>query len=181
VSAARRAASAKRGPNTEHANNIRRAHAAGYRVEDDGRIISPNGVERATCSRGAYQRFSIRVGKRYRTVSVHKLAAYQWFGEAALQADVHVRHLDGNPQNNSRENIALGSPRDNIMDRSPEERKTHARKANSSRRRLTDAQVRLIREFVADGAPAAEVARVYGLAKSTVSYIVNRKTYAEVS
>ena len=44
---------------------------------------------------------------------------------------VVCRHLDGNPTNNARENIALGTQQQNQLDRSPEVRRAHAIRASS--------------------------------------------------
>ena len=71
-------------------------------------------------------------------VSVHKLQAYQMFEEEMFVEGIVVRHLDGDPLNNSPENIAIGTVRDNIMDRDPEARRAHAIKAASGRENLRD-------------------------------------------
>ena len=77
-----------------------KAYRKGYRVLCDGSVVSPSGSTRKPLRfNGAYQAFTVRVGARSMMVAYHQLCAYQKFGDLALRAGVHVRHLDGNPAN----------------------------------------------------------------------------------
>jgi hypothetical protein len=119
------------------------AHRKGYRVTGEGEVVNAVGRERK-CQRKKSGKdlrlvFNISVGGRNKMpVSVHKLQAYQMFGEEMFAEGMVVRHLDGNPLNNIPENIAVGTVRDNIMDRDPEERKAHALKAAAGRTNLRE-------------------------------------------
>lgn len=63
-----------------------------------------------------YMQGNLADGKgRTRKFYVHRLQAFQLFGEAALDADC-VRHLDGNKLNNRPENLAIGTYKDNMAD-----------------------------------------------------------------
>jgi HNH endonuclease len=55
--------------------------------------------------------------KRQYAVPIHKVMAYALWGNAAFVQGVHVRHLDGNSENNRRENLALGSAAENEADK----------------------------------------------------------------
>jgi hypothetical protein len=158
------------------------ADEKGYYVNEEGDVISPTGKKRKPQphrGRGAsYYRFTIKLtGGKSTTVQYHQLAAYQKFGRAALVDGVHTRHLDGNAQNNRPDNLALGSATDNAMDQPAEVRVARAKHAASHIRKLSDIQVARLRKEKAEGATLKEICKKYGIAKSTASYIVNRKTY----
>lgn len=102
----------------------------GYTVDDFGNVWFDNKMRRLNLD-GMYYRFSIRdlKGKPI-SIPVHKLQAYQKFGEAIFEPGIVVRHLDGNSMNNSYDNIQIGTQSDNMYDIPVEERITHAKKAS---------------------------------------------------
>jgi len=86
---------------------------------------------------------------------IHKFAAYLLYGEKSLEKGVHVRHIDGDVLNLSKENIVLGTARENEMDKDPSVRSRSAkaaRKAQGSRpcnAIITDQQAEYaIREYL---------------------------------
>lgn len=104
---------------------IRFAFKKGYRVREDGSVISHKGKVRKLMMIGRdykrYPTFTVTIPDSNNSqypVPVHKLVAYQKFGEAALMDGVHARHLDDDATNNSWDNIAIGSMSDNMKDRS---------------------------------------------------------------
>lgn len=153
------------------------AYEKGYRVTDAGDVLSPLG-RTLKLNGTAYKRFSVAdpPGKPLK-VRVHQLAGYQWFGSRALASGHMVRHLDGRGHNNHRGNLAVGTPHDNIMDTPGHVRRAHALKAARTRRRLTFAQAEELRRKRVEGASYRLLCVEYGLCKSLVSYIVNRRTY----
>lgn len=125
--------------------------------------------------------FNIRKERETCTVRVHVLAAMQWFGLAAVMADgIVVRHLNGDPGNNRRENLALGTMRDNSLDRPKVSRLAHGRKAARVLRAVSDEEAMAIRDRFRLGEAQVALAESFGLAKSTVNGIVRGYTYKEV-
>jgi len=107
----------------------------GYRVDDDGNVLNPQGVQLKTWpdTRG-YLRFSLstetkKVGNR--KIYVHQLAAYQKFGRIVFAHGVEVRHLDNNHLNNSTSNLSYGSSSENEMDKL--QRSTHLHRTEGRR------------------------------------------------
>lgn len=88
-----------------------------------------------------------------------------------------VRHLDNDPHNNALENIGIGTQKQNMYDRPAAERIAHAKKAARRRRKLTDEQAVELRAEHEAGHGYTYLREKYGVSKSTVSYIVNNKTY----
>ena len=111
------------------------------------------------------------------TVKVHRLMAYQKFGDAIFKNGIQVRHLNGNSQDNSDANITIGTQAQNIMDRSPESRHTHAVSAGRSRSHLSDEDILEMRNGFSNGKTLKWAMKKYNIAKATASYIKNRKTY----
>jgi hypothetical protein len=121
--------------------------------------------------------FSVSCDKYIRFVYVHRLQAYQSFGNKIFDVNITVRHLDGDSLNNSEDNIAIGSQSDNMMDILPSNRIKHALKAAKIQRKLLEEEVKQLRLDRAGGMKYDELIEKYGISKSTVSYIINNKTY----
>lgn len=99
------------------------AYEKGYRVDENGNLISFTDKRRKTREDSdGYLGVSYRVDGECSELKVHQLMAYQKFGGRFLNEDLVVRHLDGDPSNNEPENIALGTPSQNAMDKPKEQR-----------------------------------------------------------
>lgn len=153
------------------------AYEKGYRVNDEGQVVAPRGNIRAlTVDADGYYRFSLGHNGSTR---VHSLAAIQWFGD--YDESLEIRHLDGNPKNNARSNLALGTRSQNEMDKSAAVRQRVAARAASKQRKFTETTVAEIRMKWAQGATLKQLIAEYGGAKSTISYIVNNKMYTNTA
>jgi len=163
---------------TSTEERIKDAHRRGYRIRKDGKVIGLNGriLKVRTTGGTPYPKFNVAKPSQG-SIPVHRFAGFQWFGEIVFRPDIQVRHLDGNPFNNSRDNLAFGTASENMLDRPEKDRAAIAKYAASHRRRLTEAQVAELRSMRDNGATLAELVKAFGIAKSTVSYIVNRRTY----
>lgn len=154
------------------------AKLRGYTADQDGEIFSKTGKKLATSKGGGrYAYFTIIVNGENKPVRVHQFVAFLKYGRKALASNVVVRHKDDNPDNNTFANIRIGTQSDNMMDQPRSVRIKRARHAARSTRKLTAAQMR---DLLADheaGIPYSKLMIKYGIAKSTVSYIVNGKTY----
>lgn len=108
------------------------AYNKGYRITEDGVAIGLKKEKIGYKNKEGYVRIKIRdeSGNNI-NVNAHRLQAYQKFGEKIYDKGIVVRHLDGNPSNNSHDNIDIGTMSDNMMDRDPEERRRHAIHASS--------------------------------------------------
>jgi len=110
----------------------------GYRVTAQGDLIGLNGKSVGSLCNG-YYRIKVRVKKNsdskikddYINCLVHRLQAYQKYGEDIYKKGIVCRHLNGNPLDNSIDNIAIGTQQDNAMDRNKQDRIAHAKLATS--------------------------------------------------
>ena len=155
------------------------AKLRGYKATPEGDVIAPTGTKLVlTRSKKArYRQFTINIDGMPLPVRVHQFVGYLKYGARALGSNVVVRHKDDDPDNNSFENIRIGTQRDNMMDQPRSVRVARARHAARSTRKLNPAQMRALLADRAAGATYAQLMAKYKIAKSTVSYVVNGKTY----
>ena len=169
-------------PSLSNANKkVIYAHNKGYRVSAKGDVINPKGgVRKTNLSSGKYLRFTINSEEKgkYASIVVHKLQAYQKYGEKLFEEGIEVRHLDGNRTNNSYENISIGTRTDNIYDIPPSTRKRNATLAgrkNSSLKENDIKKIRILRENKKYS--YKQIMEIFPISKSSVSGICNYKTW----
>lgn len=92
-------------------------YSKGYRITENGTILNPKGLEIQgyTDSRG-YKRLKLHIGEKYLECDVHRIQAFQKYGELLYQEGIEVRHLNGIRLDNSYENILIGTHQDNMLD-----------------------------------------------------------------
>lgn len=157
------------------------AYEKGYRVVD-GEVISPISQKPLSCyirfgkrDKG-YKRFGIKDYKGIRrTISVHRLIAYQKFGDKIFEDGIQVRHLDGNSLNNLDDNIDIGNRSQNMMDVKKDVRIKSAYKASSHIRKFTDEQEKQIREDHKKTKSYKKVMEKWEItSKGTLNYILKK-------
>ena len=153
------------------------AKLRGYTSTKNGDVFSPTGTKLACSGGGKYRTFSINVKGDPLPVKVHQFIAYLKYGRLALGSNVVVRHSNDDQNDNRWDNIRIGTQSNNMMDQPRSVRVARARHAASGNKKLSDAQVRALLADRANGMKYAELMAKYKVAKSTVSYIVNGKTY----
>jgi hypothetical protein len=111
--------------------NIVTAFEAGYRVVG-GKVISPRGnVRRVHKNKAGYFQFGNRINGKVRPIEVHRLVAFEKFGDRIFEAGIQVRHLNSVCTNNFHYNIDIGTPSDNCNDKPKEERLRSGQYASS--------------------------------------------------
>ena len=123
---------------------VQQAFEMGYRVNDEGQLISPKGKARKLRQNSkGYLETNVRIGGKLCHLYIHQLVAYQKYGDGIYGAEC-VRHIDGNPQNNTIENIRIGTQSQNMRDIPCSERKKNAEHATSFVRKWDK---KVIREY----------------------------------
>jgi hypothetical protein len=160
----------------------------GYAASDDGRIFShwvraTGGRRNAMVSvptmlqplkqvrRKKY--LVVTISQRRRPVAVHLLVLDAFVGPRP--PGLETRHLDGDEKNNRRINLAYGTPAENGADK--RRLGEAASGERNGRARLTEAQVRWIREKAAGGMSLAAIGRAFALGRSTIHAVVSGKTW----
>lgn len=91
------------------------ASKRGYVVTEDGILLNPNSVEIGYNDSG-YITTSIRIKGKSKHLKAHRLQAYQKYGDSLYEDGVVTRHLNSNSEDNSWDNIIIGTQSDNMMD-----------------------------------------------------------------
>ena len=140
----------------------------GYVVNILGEVISPKErVLKTLKSKSGYHRFTFRLNSERVTVSVHRLQAYQKYGDEMFKEGILVRHVNGDSLDNSFKNIKIGTQSDNMMD-IPQE----IRIQKSSHPVHNHKDIIKDRE---DGMSYDNIMKKYNISsKGTISYIVNK-------
>lgn len=103
---------------TKRNNGILCAKEKGYFVDGIGNVWYNGRIVKGFITSPGYRRINIRdYNGECVDVMVHRLQAYQKYGDEMFDESVQVRHLNGDPSDNSWDNIAIGSQSDNMMDR----------------------------------------------------------------
>jgi hypothetical protein len=153
---------------------------AGYTVSPCGTLLKNNIKHNVVSFRGYLQlAVSFKDGdvRKDVYVSVHRLQAYQLFGDKIFKKGIVCRHLNSNKIDNSVFNIKIGTDADNARDNSPEHRLKYAINAASKIRRYPDEIMLQINSDRKHGMSYNKLREKYGIAKSTLSYMFNDARY----
>ena len=154
-----------------------------YEASDSGDIrhVETHELRPTYFDRYGYPRVYVgRVGKRNYVYSVHKLVAGAFHGPRPSRGH-QVNHKNGIKTDNRAENLEWVTASENQQHAVRfglfKDQKGTANPAS----KLSEDHVREIRCLRRNGAPIAEVARMYGIVISAVSQIANRKTWKHVA
>jgi hypothetical protein len=163
-----------------------------YKACDDGRIASyprtrhqrmggrmhirqyGGGVLSTRAMVGGYKRSQFYDCGREEAVIVHRVICLTFHGPAP-SAGMHVRHLDGNPANNSANNLAWGTVAENAADRL--RHGTQRIGGAHQFAKFTDKQASKIKKLCDGGARTLCLAAVYGCSKGTIRNIATGRRY----
>ena len=147
--------------------SLKEAYKRGYRVNSKGQVIGiKNNILSLSFNKYGYASFNIRFNKKVTRVFVHRLQAYQKFGESMFEEGILVRHLDGNSKNNSENNILIGTNSDNMMDKSELSRKLGSSSPKHNHKQIL--------EDYNNGMNYTEIMSKHNISsKGTVSFIIN--------
>lgn len=163
----------------------------GYFARIDGQIVSywtkgctahigeiPRVLRSSFAGRG-YLKVAVRISVgKYITKNVHRLVCEAFYGVPS-EADLQVRHLDGNKTNNNPLNLCWGTAFENGADSVRLGQTTKGER--NSQAKLTVETVKAVRHrYATSGLPQHKVATEFGITQGAVSAVVNRKTWVHV-
>jgi hypothetical protein len=157
-----------------------------YEVSDLGRVRSKDRIKvglgpypyrgrvlRPQFGRKGYTRVTLSRDGVDRTRPIHHIVTEAFLGPRP--PSLQVRHLDGNPSNNSVTNLRYGTATENGADKA---RHGSGKGERQSHNKLSREQVREIRRLRESGVLARELGARFGVAISTVFSIANRRNWA---
>ncbi len=150
---------------------IRLSKDKGYYVDKDGKLFNSSGKELSLSKNNSgqgYLSFNIRVNGSKPTRSfIHKLQAYQKFGDEIFKEGIVVRHADDISTNNSYDNILIGTHSDNMQDIPSERRILQASNPTYDHKDVIDSRK--------EGLTYQEIMSKFGIkSKGTISFILNK-------
>lgn len=93
------------------------AHKIGYRVLECGTVVSSRGrIRKVRKGTNGYPRFNVKLEGKAVQVEVHRLAAFQLFGQDTFTNGLVVRHLNDDKNDSSHKNLKLGTHAENLQD-----------------------------------------------------------------
>lgn len=160
---------------------IETAKQKGYSFDSTGQLLGLRGLPlKLSKDSHGYPRFGVTIklkGKKHvYGVLVHRYKAYLLFGKRLFEKGIEVRHLNGNITDFSDSNITIGTASDNYHDVAASKRYENARRGARKLRKFTFEEVEEIRDRI-EKVGLTNLSKELGVAKSTLSYIKNRKTY----
>lgn len=147
---------------------IKEAYRRGYRVTEKGDILNPSNKQRkATPNASGYYHFSMRLNGITSNIPLHRLQAYQKFGDSIFEKGIVVRHYNGNCLDNSKGNILIGTHSDNMMDKPKEQRISCASNPTYNHKSILEDR--------SNGMNYKEIMLKHNIpSKGTVSFIINK-------
>jgi hypothetical protein len=149
----------------------------GYTPQRDGSIIGPRGKPRKLCLVKGYYGFTAWWEGKVKTFLVHQVVCEAFHG-AKPTAEHEVRHIDGDQLNNHATNLCWGTKAENAADRA--RHGTLLRGERHPISKLTEQQVREIRTRYAAGESQVKLGPVYGVDRTTIRSVVNRKNWKHI-
>lgn len=152
----------------------------GYYVSKCGDLYNRDDHKLKCRNSRGYLCKSHRIGKRSENkqipIFIHRVQAYQKFGDIIFKDGVHVRHFNGESFDNSWDNIKIGTPRQNSMDRDSEERKMASLPAAAKNRKFSNKEIAEIKSFYEECRSYKEVKNKFGISSSgSLHYMLNSK------
>lgn len=157
---------------------------AGYFASEDGAILSAKDGLRVLSQRevDGYMFVTVTVylnGKRERRRhAVHRLVSLAFNGLPPVGLD-HTRHLNGVRSDNRAANLAWGTPLENARDAM--HHGTLGKGMKARRRKLTEDQVREIRDRLFNGEPDAALAAEFGVSRQYPTHLAAGRNWSHVS
>lgn len=166
--------------------------APGYEVSNEGRVRSwhaTSGFQKARTLSSpklrklgrdpeGYVQVGLIMNGKLTIRRVHHLVLETFVGPRPNAKSVG-RHLDGKCDNNVPSNLAWGTQRENIADAFAHG--TIVLGARHPFAKLTNQQVRKIRQLFRKGKRVCELARLYGVSNQTISRIKSGVSYADAN
>ena len=139
------------------------------------KIVLPNGcwtINKFNNGNG-YRRYEKRINGKRVKFYLHIESYKMHKGE--IPQGLYVRHLCNNPGCFNPEHLDIGTQKDNMQDAVKAGRQAKGTKIPQSK--LNEKKVLEIRKLYSEGMSQKELAKMYGVNSSSISYVVNKKTW----
>ena len=165
-------------PTKNHRNEII-AYKKGYRITKEGNLTNPKGDIIKGYKKNGYRYYKLRKegdwGK-YHEFKLSRLQALQKFGYSIYEEGIVVRHLNGIRDDDSYDNIAIGTQSQNLMDCPKEERQERGYNASRKIVKHSDETVIKIRADHALGMSYRQIGKKYNITSGgSLHHIIHKR------
>jgi hypothetical protein len=155
--------------NNEKVRRVLELIDSGYFSVRDGAIYGKNGKEKtARCTKG-YKKLSFTEKGKKSEVLQHRVLFAYYHGIEALSDDLTINHKDGDKDNNSIENLEQVSVQENTKHAHSNKLLKNGRLSKTAK--LTTEDVTMIKALLREGGKHRDIAKLYGVSKSTITNI----------
>ena len=151
----------------------------GYSVSNMGRVLSGrfNRILRGQSTEG-YRIVDIRRNKKQKLYKIHRLVLETFVGKCP--EGMQCNHKDGNKANNRLSNLEWITPLENIQ-HAEKTGLRNSRGETNGRAKMKEEDILKIRSLWKSGLYTQDkLGKMFGIAHSTVGYIVNRKLWSHI-
>lgn len=152
----------------------------GFTVNVDGLLYSPFTKEwRTGYNNNGYYEFKVptelsEYHSRQKRLRVHRFQGYIKYHDRIFENGFEIRHVNGNSLDNSWDNIVLGTPSENHLDKPKEVRERVSINASEKNRVFTDVEMDEIREYHNSCRSYKKVMDRFGItSKGSLNYMLN--------
>lgn len=163
-------------PTESTMNKYKIAKEKGYYINDQGEAFSKTKKLKLHYytpypKSSIYYYFKVKVNNKNVKIMVHRLQAYQKYGDELFNDGIVVRHLNGISTDNSVENIGIGTQQENMLDIPKELRVVRAKHASSFAQKHNHKE---IYEYYLKVKSYNKTMEKFNISsKGTMSYIIN--------
>lgn len=151
-----------------------------YMVSDRGQIKSfkrrKTQVLKPCLDTHGYPHISLYKNKQRKRFLIHRLVLAAFCGNRFYGAE--CRHLDGNPQNNTLDNLQWGTHSENMIDRNRHGTMRSMRGSKNNNAKLNECQVRIIKRLLCIcGWTQKEIGNIFGVSPDVIGSIKRGKVW----
>lgn len=161
---------------TNQTRSLLDAVAKGYTIQNEEPVYK-NKVRSRHMLNGYYVVYIRDLSGFNRRVFIHRLVAFYKYGSKIFESGIVVRHLNGNPLDNSISNIAIGTAKDNSNDRDKGSMRRCAINASQSVIKHNHSEV--IAAYKKLGTYEKVMKKLGITSKGTISFIINKSMAAD--
>lgn len=146
-----------------------------YTIDKEGVLKNPQGKTVGSLNRQGYKKIQVTICGKAREVFIHRLQAYNKYGKKLFEKGIQVRHLNDIKTDNTWDNIALGTARDNYQDRGAENIKAAQKRAVDASRKYSDNLILEAKEYLDAGNTLKDTSNKFNIPSTTLHYRIYGK------
>lgn len=159
----------------------------GYRVIGND-IFNPKGerMKEPRIGNRGYPIKTFTIGSRSQNtrmgfpIGIHRMVAFQKYGEDIYKDGIEVRHLNGNRLDYSEDNITIGTHQENMLDIPEKKRLRMSKYATSHNRKFTNEEMEDIRNYYNENKSYKLTMAEFNISsKGTLWYMLNKNYVTE--